>query len=219
MENMYAITKIMKIKFFLFICLFCIISAVYSQKVVSLHPLYTEQDAVLIPGIEGLWSVPFSVFSQLPDNWTKLPSGTEQTLIDLAAFSSDTLFTIDEHGDISATFDGGNTLKDRNPQTGKEIKFNAIRINSKLNTIIAVGENNAVYRSEDMGETWLSLPGVADAPYSLNAITNDGGNYDASVVYAVGQKGSVLKSVNDGLSWEKKELNIGANQDLKFVSF
>ncbi len=49
----------MKIKFLLFICSFCILSSAYSQKVLSLHPLFTEQDAVLIPEIEGLWSVPF----------------------------------------------------------------------------------------------------------------------------------------------------------------
>ncbi|MBW6536713.1 MAG: T9SS type A sorting domain-containing protein [Mariniphaga sp.] len=167
-----------------------------------------------------MFLIPVSVFSQLPSNWTKLPGGTDRALIDVAAFSSDSLFTIDEDGKISATFDGGNTWKERNPQTGKEIKFNALRVNPNLQTIIAVGDDNAVYRSEDMGESWrLSYPGAADAPYSLRAITNDGTNYDARFVYAVGEKGTVLKSVNDGLDWEKKELNIGANQDIKFVSF
>jgi len=166
-----------------------------------------------------VFAIPVVVFSQVPSNWTKRPGGTEQTLIDVAAFNSDTLFTLDEVGNISATFDGGNTWTGRNPQTGKEIKINAIRVNPNLNTIIAVGENNGLYRSEDMGETWLVLSGVQDATWDLIAITDDGDNYDASVVYAVGPKGTVLKSVNDGVDWEKKELNIGANQDLKYVSF
>lgn len=39
------------------ICLFSLSSA-YSQMVLSLHPLFTEQDAVLIPEIEGHWELP-----------------------------------------------------------------------------------------------------------------------------------------------------------------
>ena len=71
----------MKIKFILFICSFCILSAAYPQKVVSLHPLFTEQDAVLIPGIEGLWSVPFFdmtvSFQKAGDNFYFLKYGSE----------------------------------------------------------------------------------------------------------------------------------------------
>lgn len=167
-----------------------------------------------------LFAIPVFVSSQLPANWTKLPGGTLQTLHDVAAFSSDTLFIIDEEGNIHSTFDGGNTWKKRNPQTGKELKFNALRVNKNLQTIIASGDDNAVYRSENMGESWeLTFSGFADAPVSLYAITDDGSNYDEQIVYIVGQKGTILKSINDGVDWEKMELNVGANQDLRFVSF
>jgi photosystem II stability/assembly factor-like uncharacterized protein len=95
-----------------------------------------------------------------------------------------------------------------------------LRVNKNLQTIIASGDDNAVYRSEDMGESWeLTFSGFADAPVSLYAITDDGPNYDEQIVYIVGQKGTILKSINDGVDWEKMELNVGANQDLKFVSF
>jgi len=80
-EVMNQKSKKMKIKFFLFICSFCILSAAYSQKVVSLHPLFTEQDAVLIPGIEGLWNVPiFDMtvsFQKTGDNFYLLKYGSE----------------------------------------------------------------------------------------------------------------------------------------------
>ena len=65
----------------LFICSFCILSTTYSQKVLSLHPLFTEQDAVLIPGIEGLWIIPdFGMtvsFQKAGDNFYLLKYGSE----------------------------------------------------------------------------------------------------------------------------------------------
>jgi photosystem II stability/assembly factor-like uncharacterized protein len=184
-----------------------------------------KKSVIAIFALFLMFLIPVAVFSQVPANWTKLPGGTEQTFIDVAAFSSDTLFTIDDKGKISVTFDGGSTWRERNPQTGKEIKINAMRANSNLQTIIVVGDDDAIYRSTNMGESWeLTYFGSADAsgtvtPVLLHAITDDGENYDASVVYAVGEKGTVLKSTNDGVEWEKKELNIGANLDLKCVSF
>lgn len=47
----------MKIKFILFIFCFCILAHAYSQKVLSLTALFTEQDAVLVPGMEGSWLI------------------------------------------------------------------------------------------------------------------------------------------------------------------
>ncbi|MEB2784951.1 hypothetical protein [Algoriphagus persicinus] len=71
----------MKIKFFLFICSFCVVSAAYAQKVLSLHSLFAEQDAMLIPSIEGLWSVPFFdmtvSFQKAGDNFYLLKYGSE----------------------------------------------------------------------------------------------------------------------------------------------
>ncbi|MEB2781298.1 hypothetical protein U3A58_12930 [Algoriphagus sp. C2-6-M1] len=71
----------MKIKFFLFICSFFILSAAYAQKVLSLHSLFAEQDAMLIPRIEGLWSVPYFdmtvSFQKTGDNFYLLKYGGE----------------------------------------------------------------------------------------------------------------------------------------------
>jgi len=168
--------------------------------------------------------IPFDVFSQVPSNWTKLLSESQKTFHDITALNTDTLFAIDEEGNIFATFDGGITWRERSPQTGKELKFNALRVNKNQQTILAVSED-AIYRSTNMGENWGD-PHVSESDasgsssgVSFYAITDDGENYDASTVYVVGQKGTILKSTNDGIDWEKKELNIGANQDLKFVSF
>lgn len=60
---------------------FCILSSAYSQKVISLHPLFTEQDAILIPEIEGLWSIPvFDMtisFQKAGDNFYLLKYGND----------------------------------------------------------------------------------------------------------------------------------------------
>ena len=48
----------MKTKLILFIFCFCYLSSAYSQKIISLNPLFTEQDAILIPEIEGYWTMP-----------------------------------------------------------------------------------------------------------------------------------------------------------------
>lgn len=48
----------MKIKFILFVFCFCILSSAFPQKILSLNSLFTEQDAVLVPEIEGLWVIP-----------------------------------------------------------------------------------------------------------------------------------------------------------------
>jgi hypothetical protein len=47
----------MKIKFILFVFSFCIVSTSFSQKVLLLNSLFTDQDAVLLPQAEGEWSI------------------------------------------------------------------------------------------------------------------------------------------------------------------
>lgn len=74
----------MKIKIFLFICSFCILSTAYSQYVLSLYPLFTEQDALLVPQIEGEWRIPdFDMtisFQKTGDNFYLLKYGSETNL-------------------------------------------------------------------------------------------------------------------------------------------
>jgi len=68
----------MKINLLLCICSFCFLSKAYTQEVLSLHPLFIEQDAVLIPEIEGLWRIEgldtFS-FQKAGDNFYLLKYG------------------------------------------------------------------------------------------------------------------------------------------------
>jgi hypothetical protein len=53
----YKLNSGMKGKFILFIFSFCIVPSAFSQQVLSLHALFREQDAILIPQAEGTWSI------------------------------------------------------------------------------------------------------------------------------------------------------------------
>lgn len=47
----------MKIKLIFFILTFCIVPTSFSQKVLLLNSLFTDQNAVLVPQVEGEWSI------------------------------------------------------------------------------------------------------------------------------------------------------------------
>lgn len=72
----------MKIKFILFVFCFCILSSAFPQKILSLNSLFTEQDAVLVPEIEGLWVIPdFDItvsINKVGDNFHLLKYGSEK---------------------------------------------------------------------------------------------------------------------------------------------
>ena len=74
----------MKIKFTLFIFCCYIYSPAFSQKIVSLNSLFNEQDAVLVPGVEGLWAIPdFDMtlsINKAGDNFYLLNYGGEKNL-------------------------------------------------------------------------------------------------------------------------------------------
>ncbi|MGH2646565.1 MAG: hypothetical protein ACRDE8_03315, partial [Ginsengibacter sp.] len=74
----------MKIKFTLFIFCCYFFSPAFSQKIESLNSLFTEQDAVLVPGVERLWAIPdFDVtvsIKKAGDNFYLLNYGDEKNL-------------------------------------------------------------------------------------------------------------------------------------------
>ncbi|MGH2565982.1 MAG: hypothetical protein ACRDE5_15800, partial [Ginsengibacter sp.] len=74
----------MKIKFILFIFCFHLLSPASSQKILSLNSLFTEQDAVLVPGVEGLWAIPdFNMSVSIDrggDNFYLLKYGNEKNI-------------------------------------------------------------------------------------------------------------------------------------------
>jgi hypothetical protein len=74
----------MKIKFTVFIFSFCIVSTLFSQKVLLLNSLFTEHDAVLVPQMEGDWNIiDFDMtvsIHKVGDNFYFLKYGSEKKL-------------------------------------------------------------------------------------------------------------------------------------------
>jgi hypothetical protein len=71
----------MKNKLILIVCLSAIVTYSFSQSVVSLNPVFTEQNAVIVPGVEGSYSLPeysltFSI-NKAGDNFYFLKFGSE----------------------------------------------------------------------------------------------------------------------------------------------
>lgn len=166
------------------------------------------------------FTVSWTATAQLASNWKIIPGGTVKSLRDVSSIGTDTLFVIDESGEIFSTFNAGNTWTKSTPQTGKELKFYAIRANEDRGTILAAGSQNAVFRSEDMGKSWeQTFFGSVSTPVSLFSISDDGSNYDKQTVYVAGENGTLLKSLDDGRSWEKKDPPVGIDDDCNLVSF
>ena len=73
----------MKIKYIFFIFCFSICSSTFSQKIISLNSLFTEQNTVLIPGVEGLWAIPdYDItvsINKAGDNFYLLKYGSEKS--------------------------------------------------------------------------------------------------------------------------------------------
>ena len=99
----------MKIKFILFVFCFYNFSSAFSQKILSLNSLFTEQDAILVPRVEGSWVIPdFHMtvsINKAGDNFYLLKYGNEkntstfeavfvkikdETFLDLSGVMSDT---------------------------------------------------------------------------------------------------------------------------------
>lgn len=172
-------------------------------------------------GILFLFFISFSGYSQISDNWAPIHTEITGNLRDIAAFNADSVFVLTDDGKIISTSDGWQTIRERNPQVGKEIKINALHANSTLNTLVGVGDGGTIFRTANMGESWenLSFSDENDAQLNILGISDDGDNYDESTVYAVGENGLILKSTDDGINWEKIIPNVAANQDFKFVTF
>ena len=72
----------MKIKFILFIFSFSIVSTSFSQKVLQLNSLFTDQTAILVPQAEGDWSIKdFDMnvsIHKAGDNFYSLKYGSEK---------------------------------------------------------------------------------------------------------------------------------------------
>lgn len=174
----------------------------------------------LIIGIAYLALLQCAAFAQEAANWHVLPTHGLQNLHDVEAISSDTIVVLDAEGKILKTSNGGRTWTSSLPQAGKELKFYALRFNEESGVLLAAGESNSIFRSTNGGDSWESVyEGAADISLTFRAFSEDGSNYNPSLVFVVGDRRTIMKSKDDGKKWEKLHPTANIDDDCNSVTF
>ena len=107
-----------------------------------------------------------------------------------------------EYGGIYKTQDGGNTWR-AVYNSGKS--FFCLHYNPEEKSLLAAGLDGSIVYSEDMGETFQ--PAKNDSILSIYGISRAG-----STGLAVGDKGIILKSVDNGKTWNTADLENEASR-------
>lgn len=125
--------------------------------------------------------------------WTLVPSGTPRALRGIA-FSGEHVIVCGEagtilHGNLAEGFKPAQV----NPPTTDWLEGVA----ASPTTLVAVGDNAAIYRSTDQGTNWQRVSGLAFTDW-LRSVAWGGGNF-----VAVGENGLIATSP-DGQSWRRR---------------
>jgi len=124
------------------------------------------------------------------ETWAQTNIGRVEDLWAVGFSSSERGWIIGENGLILATTDGGNTWAPQASQTSRELLSLTV---TPSNVVIAVGEAGTILRSE-AGSNWS----VVDCPVTVTLSCVAAWD---KVFFAVGSKGTILKSTDEGQSW------------------
>jgi photosystem II stability/assembly factor-like uncharacterized protein len=140
------------------------------------------------------------------DNWQPLIFGSSvsKTLKAVCFFSADTGLTAGDSGLVLTTLDGGKTRQPGDLITAED--WNAMRTGTIPSSALIVGNRGMIAQFAVTGKVLFQAVPVTSA--NLFGVTNDGVNYDPSVVYACGDSSVVLKSTNGGRQWSPGHAHI-----------
>lgn len=135
-----------------------------------------------------------------------LNTGSTKPFLDVLFYDARRGFAVGAYGMLFATQNGGETWVDvsaRLPNPDR-LHLNAIAATGGRSLMI-VGEQGTILRSNDMGETWSRL----DSPYdgSLFGLVANGNQQ-----LTFGLRGHVFRSIDGGITWD--ELNTGSEQTI-----
>lgn len=153
------------------------------------------------------FSLIFSVQAQTHGSWQRIAHRTEFTLWDVTCTDSLHCYAVGDYGVIMYSTDGGESWTQKlspNQRALRHIHF------FNDSTGIITGFHGTCYRTQDRGKSWTESP--------LNTETNlPGLSVVGNTVWLSGAGGVILKSTDQGLSWEK--LNSGTDVALDAISF
>ena len=131
--------------------------------------------------------------------WTSQFAGSYQTDLRSISFSDDMHGTaVGSPGNVVHTTDGGMTWSTQTVPTQQSL--NSVEQLDPLRAI-AVGDGGRAIYTSDGGNTWVA--GVTNTDRQLCSVVSNG-----SVALAVGEYGTILRSTDDGASWQQVSTSV-----------
>lgn len=147
-------------------------------------------------------------------SWVLQQSGVDKNLMDIAAWGTDRAVVVGNGAKVLHTDDGGSHWQEASqvPRSRISNKLYRVRI-APGGSAWAVGERNAIIRSNDEGKTWSRMiPEGRESWYGI-AFPSD----TRSVV--VGEFGTVIAGSRGERTWSWNKNNLALKQSLKSVDF
>jgi len=152
----------------------------------------------------------------IEDNQLELKSGPNKPLLSVTQTTNDILFATGAYGVLLTSKDKGENwhlISERldNPDS---FHLNSV-ITASDGKLYIVGENGLGFHSDNLGETWSSMP----LPYSGSLFgiiatqinTNKTATVDNTQLVAFGLQGNFMVSLDGGAHWQHKKLPISAS--------
>ena len=144
--------------------------------------------------------------------WSEPASPTGKQLRAVEFVSPSTVVAVGNNGTIVRSADGGATWSSQASSTTKELK---LMLFNNGTIVVAAGKKTGsdftIVRSTDAGLTWSPVSVTGDPGQNLDAAASKG-----SFMIAVGKKGSIVSSEDDGETWSTQDS--GILDDLKAVA-
>jgi photosystem II stability/assembly factor-like uncharacterized protein len=137
--------------------------------------------------------------------WTVQNSGTIERLHGIDALDASTLMIVGRDGVVLRTTNGGATWEPSTSPVQDDLS-SIIFLDDVQQTGLIAGPPAEIFRSTDGGSNWTSVA------YSSILEIGDFAAEDAEVVYGVGDGGIILRSMDQGASWEV--MTSGVTEDL-----
>jgi photosystem II stability/assembly factor-like uncharacterized protein len=149
------------------------------------------------------------------ESWNKITTGRVEDLWAVRFSNPERGWIVGEDGLILSTADGGNNWVAQSSGTSRALL--GLTLSSSTQVVVAVGEGGTILRSVG-GSDWS--PTESPTHFTLNSVAVSGKNF-----WAVGAKGTIVNSTDDGLSWNplpavsSRDLNaIGLAEDTHAVA-
>lgn len=153
----------------------------------------------------------------LDDASVAVEEGPTLPLLDIYFVDNQTGFVLGAYGLLLKTQDGGNSWAVLSHYLPNPDRFHLNVLLVKNQTLIIGAEAGALFRSEDQGASWVALDSPYEGSffglshYSSTSDQDQGDNKNKSQVLALGLRGHLFASDDQGDSWQQWVLDSAAS--------